>query len=142
MWYNTIKCGVCHVKFIIKQKWCADSKRGPCWRFLTKKTLWDIHTMKITKSCALLLMLESGNDEHKKAGFAHLSLVKLKKKSKIFGSILHFPILPLMSRTLIKLTQWHFLQEQNIQNPHPWIVVFFFFFFFSLLYLSQTVRAK
>ena len=36
--------------------------------------------MKITKSCALLLMLESGNDEHKKAGFAHLSLVKLKKK--------------------------------------------------------------
>jgi len=60
--------------------------------------------MKITKSCALILMLESGNDEHKKEGFAHLSLVKLKK-SKIFGSILHFPILPLMSRTLIKLTQ-------------------------------------
>ena len=40
--------------------------------------------MKITKSCALILMLESGNDEHKKEGFAHFSLVKLTKKQDLW----------------------------------------------------------
>ena len=36
-------------------------------------------------------MLESGNDEHKKAGFAHLSLVKLKKKARSLEVFYIFP---------------------------------------------------